>query len=144
MPTQVRAEFNSHDMIVREGSADDDLYIVYKGGATLSTKIHGETFNKDYHHGDYFGEYAFLQHARRTATITAHANTVCFKINSHCVDHMDEDSKHTFAAMRTAFTKVMESEAEMEAGYHNAPLHNFEHDMKLFVDFGSLRGFQAL
>ena len=35
----VRQEFNSHAIIVREGAQDDDLFIVFQGGASLTTTV---------------------------------------------------------------------------------------------------------
>lgn len=69
--------FQKGQVIIKEGDVGEDFFVIKTGKATVS--VDGKNV-ADLESYDYFGESALLQHAPRTATITANESTEALKI----------------------------------------------------------------
>ena len=79
--------------IIEEGAIDNAFYLLAKGTAEARKKgkvLH--SFDK----GDCFGEIAFLTAAKRTATVTATAQTLVLKANATLMDQLSQETQLRF------------------------------------------------
>lgn len=89
----VMATYQPGEIIIEEGAIDNAFYLLAKGTAEARKKgkvLH--SFDK----GDCFGEIAFLTAAKRTATVTATAQTLVLKANATLMDQLSQETQLRF------------------------------------------------
>src|SRR4029077_11531555 len=104
-----KLSFRKGRVIFREGESSDALYVIEQGSVEISAVIgHNErrvfaTFGV----GDYFGEMAVIDSKPRSATATATADTIVFRIPRDKVWRMFERSPWLFVTMIRGFSQRM-------------------------------------
>lgn len=76
--------FNDGELVIKEGEAGDDFYILLKGDAVATKTIEGfeeDQVVKEYSSGDYFGERALIKNTVRAANIIAKGEMKCLKLS---------------------------------------------------------------
>ena len=73
------ATVSSGDVLTREGEKDDSLYFLLRGDAEVTRDGRGVGRLKQ---GEFFGEISLLTRAPRSATVTARADGLVFRIDS--------------------------------------------------------------
>jgi MFS family permease len=67
-------------VVIREGDAPDDLYVLLTGAATVTTVASAAPINT-MHAGDFFGEIGLLRRVPRTATVTTTEPSTLLRID---------------------------------------------------------------
>ena len=140
------------DVIVHAGTKGSDMYIVHQGSAAAYTASEGEEDAaaysnrvKTYAAKGVFGELGLLhaiatnETTTRQATVKATSDeTQVWKLGRTELSLCSPEVMLQIGAMADAYEGVMKGEHEAEEHFHDAPLHKFEHQSKLTVDFGML------
>lgn len=81
-------EYESGQIILRQGKPGTGLYILINGEAKVSVNMLGEGNNelKRLKRGDFFGEVSLLDDSPCTATVSATKHLCCFFISKQCFD----------------------------------------------------------
>lgn len=88
-----KATYKGGDPVIKEGDAGDVLFIVETGKLSCTKVINGkETFLKEYHPGEVFGELALLYNAPRAASITADNDSFCWLLDRATFNHIVKDA----------------------------------------------------
>ncbi|KRX03064.1 Cyclic nucleotide-binding protein [Pseudocohnilembus persalinus] len=88
-------KFGEGDIVIKQNDDGDCLYLVDSGELDCFkqfNKDEEEKYLKTYHHGEAFGELALLYNAPRAATIKAKTESVCFKLDRNCFNHVVKES----------------------------------------------------
>ncbi|WP_130471707.1 Crp/Fnr family transcriptional regulator [Candidatus Magnetaquicoccus inordinatus] len=81
--------FKKGDVLIREGSFDNTLYIVVKGAVMVSKSgVPGEIL-ATLPAGSVIGEIAFLTNRIRTTTVTALEDSICFAIDRKAMEELE-------------------------------------------------------
>jgi len=109
---EVRA-FKSGQVLLKEGDADEGVYLIRKGSVTVSRRIGGKDIVIAYvPAGHYVGEMAFLTRARRNATVRAAINTETIWLESESFRQMVDASPELRSEVeRRLLTRFIESES---------------------------------
>lgn len=84
----VEKVFAPGEVIVRQGEAGDNFYMVYSGLVSITRMLRDkEQKLADLVSGDHFGEEALLKRTRRTATIVAKEETTLLVLSGMDLDH---------------------------------------------------------
>ncbi|MBF0183776.1 MAG: cyclic nucleotide-binding domain-containing protein [Magnetococcales bacterium] len=81
--------FKKGEILIREGSVDNTLYIVVKGSVQVSKEgVPGEIL-ATLPAGSVIGEIAFLTNRIRTTSVTAMEDSICFAIDRTALDELE-------------------------------------------------------
>ncbi len=86
-------KYDAGSTIIAEGEMDDSFYIIIEGNVVVKKQKKRMALLK---RGDCFGEMAYIDKIKRTASIEALGNTILMKINSTSVDQMSMDTQLRF------------------------------------------------
>jgi CRP-like cAMP-binding protein len=74
--TELERVYQDGDIIVREGDKGSEMYIIKSGSVKVTKKTHkGQITLTILSHGDFFGEMALFEQARRSATVSSIGET---------------------------------------------------------------------
>lgn len=118
-------KFMSGDIIIKEGDTDDTVYFLVYGSCNISVDDVGmATLTQA---GELFGEMGMVDHAPRSATVTATASTLCLVLDGDFLERMKGVdalaakamfyrifSENLAARLRAANRRVMRLEGELE------------------------------
>jgi cAMP-dependent protein kinase regulator len=82
-------------VLIREGDKGDCMYVVESGILTCTKVFKNQThqtFLKEYHPGEGFGELALLYNAPRAATITAKTDCILWSLDRDTFNHIVRNS----------------------------------------------------
>jgi hypothetical protein len=150
--------YNLGDRIITAGEHGTEMFIIHQGSAAAfiagsSGEETPEEYSqqvKAYDVKDVFGEIALLHSLKkdefgnasatvRMATVKATSDgTRVWKLGPSDLAIAGREVVTQVALMAQAYESVKADEQEAEAHFHEAPLHMFEHQCKLVVDFGML------
>lgn len=84
----VRREFSPGEAIFRQGEEGAALFLILRGSASVRLRdAHaGERRLMTFSQGTFFGEMAFLDHERRSATVSADEHLVCYVLERPAFD----------------------------------------------------------
>ncbi len=101
--------YPKNSIVISEGETGDALYIIDSGKVRicLSDEAGKEVCLGTESSGQYFGEYALLDGAPRSATVITESKSVFVVISRHEFNHwLDEYPKAGFAIMKTLVKKI--------------------------------------
>lgn len=87
--------YNPDEMLIRQGSSDQSLFIILTGTVTV-TEGTGDTILAVLRAGDIFGEMAFLTDTRRTATVTARESVIALKLDRIGFEKLSSEIREKF------------------------------------------------
>ena len=129
-----RVLFAGCESIIRQGDEGDSFFVIDSGHAEVWVRDAGgrAAMVKELHPGDYFGEMALLTGERRTATINATTECICYEVDRAAFEHVIKANPRiaevlserlsTRRAELTEQLSVMEAEeaaAKQGAGRHD-------------------------
>ncbi|MBF0359165.1 MAG: cyclic nucleotide-binding domain-containing protein [Magnetococcales bacterium] len=75
-------KFVPGQMIIKQGAVADAVFFLYKGQAKVNIHFeNSEDVNFFIEEGEIFGEMALVSHEKRSATISAVSDVICFSID---------------------------------------------------------------
>ena len=87
----VEHKFKKDDMIIKEGEAGNDLFLLQEGTAIATKSIYpGQPPQKvmEYKQGDFFGERALLKSEPRAANVVATSDCIMVSMDRHSVKRL--------------------------------------------------------
>lgn len=81
--------FQAGDCFIREGTADDTLYIIVKGSAIVTKNAQPDHVLVELTEGAVIGEIAFLTGRLRTSNIIASTDVICFAVDKASMEAME-------------------------------------------------------
>lgn len=87
--------YNSGEMLIRQGSSDQSLFIILTGTVNV-TEGAGGTFLAVLRAGDIFGEMAFLTDTRRTANVVARESVIALKLDRVLFERLSAEIREKF------------------------------------------------
>lgn len=117
--------YEADEIIISEGDTDQQVYFLVKGSCTVNVEgLDVGTISKV---GDVFGEMGMVDHAPRSATITADSPTICMVLDGSFLEKMENVDKVAAKALfyrifseilaariRDANRKVLQLEDQLE------------------------------
>ena len=112
------APFARGEAITRQGAKAHWLYIITKGDAEVCVTVDGSNASEkvaELHAGDFFGEMGMMTGERRTATVSAHTDVECYRLDKESFDEIlsrrpeiAEDISQVLARRRAELDAVRE------------------------------------
>lgn len=104
--------YEDGDVVIKEGTSGDWLYVVLSGAIEISKLIHGKKYVIDVlKAGEIFGEVGFLGVRKRTATATAIGQTTLGIVDRTVLDaefnELSSDLRNILMAMAKRFDKMV-------------------------------------
>lgn len=139
--------FKKGEAIINKGDLGSDIFIMRSGVAGAYLADTDENPVRKYAAKDVFGELALLEALKNSGSTSTRAATVRALTNgtrvwSIGVGHLaaaGHEAVQQLAQMALAYASVKDEEHQAEDDfYHFAPLHLFEHHLKLPIDCGLL------
>ena len=117
--------YDSGEIIIKEGATDQEVYFLIMG--TCSVTINGVQVNAIANVGDMFGEMGIIDHAPRSATVTAKKPVLCLLLDSKFMEKLEGVDKLAAEALfyrifsemltgriREANTRILELEGKLK------------------------------
>jgi sulfate permease, SulP family len=97
----VRREYRPGEAVFRQGDEGDALYIIASGSASVwqHDRESGDRRLMTFSPGTFFGEMAFLDRDRRSATVTADETLVCYLLERASFDRLAASHAHVGLAL---------------------------------------------
>ena len=109
--------YKSGEVIVKQGSMGQALYIVYKGSAHIDCHCNGENVRVGtVHSGDLVGEMSFLTAEEASATVTANEDCTIYRLSRDSFTRLMRDNQElAYAVFAHLLTHTAEVIRQMNA-----------------------------
>ena len=117
--------YNPGEMLIRQGSSDQSLFIILTGAVNVTEGASG-TILAVLRAGDIFGEMAFLTDTRRTANVVARESVIALKLDRVMFEQLSPEIRDKFkdkiieklvARLDTANKELSRLNAAVNAGF---------------------------
>ncbi len=115
--------FETAEVVCKEGSASDSMYFIYRGEVSVSQK--GVTFAY-LESGDYFGEMSLITGANRNATITTLVPSILLEITAPVFETLCESSPTVMRNLLLTFDHRLRRHNDVVVGQYLKLMHQFK------------------
>lgn len=99
-------KYDKGEVILEEGTVDSWMYFIIQGSVRVEKT--GKKIGEIHESGAVFGEMGVLGGCERSASVRAHADTMCLAVDASFLDRMDEKERaQCFSVLYRMFVEIL-------------------------------------